>query len=88
MDILLDNGWDLDIGADGDVRVGETAVQDVGSLLQLNKADLKYAPLLGPGLIRFTKGKATKEEILKEIALNLKIDGKRINDFKQYINVK
>ena len=85
MDIVLGEDWDL-LMQDGDIVFGDTTIQDVGSVLMLNMGDLKYCPQLGPGLIRFVKGKATKEEIEKQIALHLKIDGKEYKELKQYIN--
>ncbi len=85
MDIVFDNDGDLMQDSDGDIIFGETDMQDVATLLQLNPADLKYDPVIGPGLIRFVKGVNSQQEIEKEIAQQLKLDGKDFNTIKKLI---
>lgn len=76
--ILLDDSGDILVvtktGSDGLITglvVDDTMLQDAYIVLSLNQGELKESPLIGPNLLRFTRGKADKAKIIKQIRIHL-----------------
>lgn len=77
-DILLDDNNDIKI-VNGDFDIGDSEMQEVGSILQSTQGEWKMTPTLGPNLYRFIKSKSSKSEIEATVSIHLAIDNK---DFK------
>lgn len=85
-DTLLDNTDDL-IFQNGDFKIGESTIQEVGIILRLTKGDLKSDPLLGADLIQLKKTKVKRFDIESRARIGLGRDGKDFDEMKQFINV-
>lgn len=86
-DFLLDENGDLLI-QNGDFVIGESNDQEVATLLQLNKGELKEFPILGPGLIRLINGNISEIELKQIIKTELKRDGKSYQELKERIKLR
>ena len=85
-DILLNSENDIDI-VNGDLVIGESLLQEVAIITQLNSGELKSDPVLGPNLIQFNKSNAKRTEIDQRLRVHLARDGKDFNEIKKYIEV-
>lgn len=85
-DILLNQENDIDI-INGDLVIGESLLQEVAIIAQLNSGELKSDPILGPNLIQFNKSNAKRNEIEQRLRIHLARDGKEYNEIKKYIEV-
>ena len=86
-DILLDENGDLVI-ANGDFVVGDSIDQEVATLLQLNKGELKEFPILGPDLIKLINSNTSEVELRQIIKTELKRDGKSYQELKERIQLR
>lgn len=82
--ILLGENGDLLI-KNKSVVVGDTEMQEVAIILQLNQGELKLYPLLGPNLIQLQKTNSSKFLIEQRLRLNLARDGKNYDDIKNKV---
>jgi hypothetical protein len=76
-DILLDETGDLAID-NGDLLIGNSAVQHLDLLLQSNKGDWKENPLVGIDLIKKLNSSINKQNadgLKKQIKLQMEMDG-------------
>lgn len=84
--IKLDSGGDLLI-TNGRMALGDTMMQEVAIILQMNQGEQKLEPLLGANLTQFIKGKAKSFEIEKRVKMHLAMDRKDYNQVKKNIKV-
>lgn len=84
-DILLDDDNDLLI-ENGDLTIGDSAIQDVALILATNKGEWKSAPLLGANLTELLRSRASQDEINKRIRLQMEYDGKDYDRIKELIS--
>ncbi len=87
MDIMRDIDGDVTIIDTGLVH-GDSELQEVVTILQLNQGQIRFAPLLGPNLIKFVKGPANQEAIDSVLGKHFKMDGKDYRKIKKAINLK
>lgn len=80
-DFIIDDNYDLVI-KNGDFAIGDSNSQEIDLLTRSFKGDWKQYPLLGAGLLRLVKGRATEVRIKRDIELELKDDGFRIIKIK------
>lgn len=73
--ILLDENNDLLIVGKRMV-VGDSQMQEVAIILEMNQGALKSNPVLGAELIQLLKGNATKADIERRTRIHLEKDGK------------
>lgn len=85
-DILLDENGDLAI-ANGDFVIGESVDQEVATLLQLNKGELKEHAILGPNLIKLINSNTSELELKQIIKIELKRDSKSYQELKERIQI-
>ncbi|MGV4476674.1 hypothetical protein [Ornithobacterium rhinotracheale] len=85
-DILLDKNGDLDL-LNGDFFIGESLLQEVEILLQLNQGSLKSDPLCGMNMYQYLKGKGSRLELEKNLKIQLRRDGKNYKDIKKHLNL-
>lgn len=84
--IILTDAFDIDI-VNGSMVIGESEMQEVAVILSLNQGDLKFAPVLGPSLVRLKKANKRNFEIEQAIRVHLAIDNKDYSAIKNKINV-
>jgi hypothetical protein len=85
--ILLDENNDLKI-ANGDLVIGDTLMQEVGIILQMNQGEFKFDPLLGANLVVNMRGIKNKSKIESLIDTQLTLDGKDYDEIKELIKQK
>lgn len=90
-DILCNEMGDIAC-VNGDFVIGESFDQEVEDILLANPGDYKETPLIGPGLIRRLKGKASIESIRRDVAISLELDNKTLENLSitenKTLNVK
>lgn len=86
-DILLNNDNDL-LFANGDLATGNSLLQEVGLILELNQGELKPFPLLGASLVQLLKSKRKRSLIEGRVRIHLALDGKDYNAMKEFIREK
>lgn len=79
--ILLDDSGDLKI-LNKEVVIGNSEMQEVAVLLQMNQGEQKFHPLLGTNLVELINTKKSRFEIEKRVKISL------IRDNKDYANIK
>jgi hypothetical protein len=84
--ILLDDNFEL-VVRNGTVAIGETLIQEVHIILQMNQGELRSDPLLGPNLIYRIKGKKNQSEIKQAVKLALARDRKDYNEIQKLISL-
>uniref|UniRef100_UPI0039A41360 hypothetical protein n=1 Tax=Ornithobacterium rhinotracheale TaxID=28251 RepID=UPI0039A41360 len=85
-DVLLDKQGDLEF-LNGDFFAGESTLQEVGILLQLNQGALKSDPLCGVNMFKYLKGKGSRVEMEKQLKIQLERDGKNYEDIKKHLKL-
>lgn len=83
-DILLDEGNDLQI-VNGDFVIGESFMQEVGLILQMNQGELKSDPLIGANLTTKIRGIRNDAKIRRHIETQMELDGKDYEEIKNNI---
>jgi hypothetical protein len=81
-DILLDQDNDLQI-MNGDFVIGESLMQEVGIILQMNQGELKSDPFIGANLIVKMRGIENRHKIESLIDAQLELDGKNYDEVKE-----
>ncbi len=84
--ILLDDNFEI-VVRNGTVAIGETLIQEVHIILQMNQGELRSDPLLGPNLIYRIKGKKNQSEIKQAVKLALARDRKDYNEIQKLISL-
>lgn len=84
--ILLDDNFEL-VVRNGTAAIGETLIQEVHIILQMNQGELRSDPLLGPNLIYRIKGKKNQSEIKQAVKLALARDRKDYNEIQKLISL-
>lgn len=82
--ILLDENNDLLIIGKRMV-IGDSQMQEVAVILEMNQGALKSKPILGAELIQLLKGNASKIDIERRVRIHLEKDGKDYNAIKNKI---
>ena len=82
--ILLDEHGDLAIKS-GTLELGDTLLQEVWLILQMNQGDSKFAPLLGANLVNLIKTNASRFEIENRAKTHLALDGKEYDEIKHLL---
>lgn len=85
-DILLDNNGELLI-RNGDFVIGESEMQEVGLLLELNQGGLKEDPILGPNLVTVIRGSQKEERVKRSVKTHLARDNKDYESIKNKIKL-
>ncbi|PIE50814.1 MAG: hypothetical protein CSA38_01310 [Flavobacteriales bacterium] len=85
-DIKLNNVNDLEI-IGGDFVIGESELQEVGIILQLNQGELKSDPLCGMNMYKYIKGKGVSVELEKNLKIQLERDGKNYEKIKKALQL-
>lgn len=85
--ILLDENFEI-VVRNGTAVIGETLIQEVHIILQMNQGELRSDPLLGPNLIYRIKAKKNESEIRQAVKLALARDKKEYNNIKKLINIQ
>lgn len=81
--ILLDDDLDLLIGPNGTFVNGDSELDEVAVILSLSPGELTSDPLLGPSLLRLTRGVNGAGKAVALTKLHLTRDGKDYNDIKR-----
>lgn len=84
--ILLDENFEI-VVRNGTAAIGETLIQEVHIILQMNQGELRSDPLLGPNLIYRIKGKKNQSEIKQAVKLALARDRKDYNEIQKLISL-
>lgn len=87
-DFLLDTDNDIQFDANGELVMGESEMQEVGLILQLNQGELKSAPMLGASLVQLMKSKEKRSLVEERIRLHLAMDGKDYNAIREFLRTK
>lgn len=83
--ILLDANGELII-KNKSLVVGDSSIQEVAVILEMNQGEQKFTPLLGANLVELIKSNKSRFEIEKRVKINLQRDGKEYEDIKNQIN--
>lgn len=70
----------------GDLRIGESELQEVSIILQLRQGELKSDPVLGVNLQHYINSKENRTAVERTIKIHLQRDGKRYGDVIKQIN--
>ena len=80
------------LGEDGDMLirnkslvVGNSEMQEVALILQMNQGEQKFELLLGTNLAELIKTNSSRFEIERRVKINLSRDGKDYNQIKDRI---
>lgn len=83
-DILLDSNNDLQV-VGGDFVIGESLLQEVGIILQMNQGELKSDPLIGANLTNMMRGIQNNEKIKRHIETQMELDDKNYDEIKYFL---
>lgn len=67
--------------------VGDTYMQEVGVLLQLNQGELKSDALIGGNLTKHIRGTKDQDKIKSHLQVQFELDGKDYDDIKEKIQL-
>jgi hypothetical protein len=84
--ILLDDNNDLKV-LNGQLVVGDSVMQEVGIIIQMQTGHLKSAPLLGPNLIQLKKTNLSRFDIDQRLRIHLAMDKKDYKALKRQIEL-
>ena len=82
--ILLDENNDLLI-VGKQMVIGDSQMQEVAIILEMNQGALKSKPILGADLIQLLKANASKVDVQRRVRIHLEKDGKDYNAIKNKI---
>lgn len=85
-DILLDQDNDLQI-MNGDFIIGESLMQEVGIILQMNQGELKSDPLIGANLTTRIRGVKDNLKLQRHIETQLEMDDKDYDEIKDKLTL-
>lgn len=86
-DILLDKENDL-LFQNGDLKVDESEMQDVGLILQTNQGEWKQYPVVGANLVREVRGIENRSVYERNLRIQMKLDGKNYDEIKNRLRIK
>ena len=86
-DIQLTADNDLKI-LNGDFVIGESEMQEVGIILQMNQGELKSDPLIGANLTNYIRGVHNQLKLQRHIETQLEMDGKDYDSIKDNLILK
>lgn len=82
------------LAADGDLQapgktlmIGESTMQEVAFILQMNQGEQKFFPALGANLIQLIGSKANRLDIESRVKVHLALDGKSYDLIKSQIQL-
>ncbi|MEN5434086.1 hypothetical protein ABE545_10625 [Sphingobacterium faecium] len=82
--ILL--GKDLDLQAhNGSLVVGDSTMQEVSIIIQMNQGEQKFFPALGANIIQLVRAKYSRFDIENRVRVHLELDGKSYDQIKGQI---
>jgi len=82
--ILLDENNDMKI-TNSSLALGDTTMQEVGIIIQMQQGDQKAIPILGPNLIQLKKVNASRFDIEQRVRIHLALDKKKYAEIKKQI---
>lgn len=85
--ILLDENGDL-IVRDKSLIIGNSMLQEVFIILQMNQGESKFDPLLGANLVNLIKTNTSRFEIENRVKTHLALDGKDYEKIKHLITTQ
>ncbi len=85
IDIILNENNEPVI-INGDIRAGESEMQETLFILQLRQGELKNDPVLGVNLQHFIRSKENRSGIERDIKLNMERDRKEYDEVIKKIN--
>ncbi|EEI90199.1 hypothetical protein HMPREF0765_4150 [Sphingobacterium spiritivorum ATCC 33300] len=65
--------------------VGDSRMQEVALILQMNQGEQKFEPVLGANLIQYSKTKVKNFDIESRVKIHLALDDKQYDQIKQQI---
>lgn len=65
--------------------VGDSRMQEVALILQMNQGEQKFEPVLGANLIQYSKTKIKNFDIENRVKIHLALDDKQYDQIKQQI---
>lgn len=83
-DYILDDEGNWKI-ANGDFVSGESLVQEVGEICDINQGEYKNNPLIGPNLVMLVNSNSSSQDIQEKIRQHLKLDGIEFEKVKHHI---
>lgn len=83
--VLLDENNDLQ-AVNGTLVMGNTQMQEVGLILQLQQGGQKFEPTLGPNLIQLKKTNAPRFDMEQRARIHLAKDRIDYDNIKQQLN--
>jgi flagellar motor component MotA len=86
-DLLLTLENDLKI-VNGDFVFGESELQEVGIILQMNQGELKSDPFIGANLNTMIRGVRNNDKIRRHIETQMELDDKDYDTIKDYLTIK
>ena len=84
--ILLDENGGL-LVRNKTLFVGNSELQEVAIILQMNQGESKFDPLIGPGLIQETKINKSRVNIERRVRTHLALDNKDYDEIKDKIAI-
>lgn len=84
--MLIDSQDDLKV-ENGSIKLGNTTMQNVYILFNMNQGELKEDPIVGLNLLKMIRGGENKEKIRKTIEVGLARIGINIDDVKNEIDL-
>lgn len=82
--ILMGNDGDL-IVSNGSLAIGDSTMQEVAVILQMNQGEQKFMPMLGANIVQLSKAKVSRFDIEKRTKIALALDGKDYDLLKEEI---
>lgn len=85
-DLVQTQDYDLEI-LGGDLRLGETTLQEVDNILISMQGNFKSAPLIGPNFQQLLNSAVSDREIKRRTKIQLALDNKNYDDIKTLISL-
>jgi phage baseplate assembly protein W len=82
--ILLGKDGDLQV-RNGSLLVGDSMMQEVSIILQMNQGEQKFFPALGANIIQLVQAKVPRFDIENRVKVHLALDGKSYDQIKEQI---
>lgn len=82
--ILLDTDGDL-LVSNGSLKTGESTMQEVAIILQMNQGEQKFMPVLGANIIQLAKSKVSRFDMESRTKIALALDGKDYDQLKEQV---
>lgn len=85
-DIVQTQDYDLEI-LGGDLKTGETTLQEVDNIMISMQGNFKSAPLIGPNFQQLVNSAISEREIKRRMKVQLALDDKDYDDIKSQIQL-